>query len=206
MQCADVFYLKTDICQLGVDQRKVNMLAREYCDKQKDMTKPIIVSHHMLSGMTKPKASEKAEDDSDEDDHLTAVTNKMSKSDPNSAIFMEDSEKEVIRKVKVAYCPPAMEFETIGKTKNRNPILDYCESIIFPAYGEMKIVRAAEHGGNVTFTKYEDLRDAYCREEVHPGDLKTTVAAAINKLLQPVRDHFENDPYARGLLEQIKVW
>ena len=28
MQCADVFYLKADICQLGMDQRKVNMLAR----------------------------------------------------------------------------------------------------------------------------------------------------------------------------------
>ena len=30
MQAADVFYLKADICQLGMDQRKVNMLAREY--------------------------------------------------------------------------------------------------------------------------------------------------------------------------------
>lgn len=28
MQCTDVFFLKADICQLGVDQRKVNMLAR----------------------------------------------------------------------------------------------------------------------------------------------------------------------------------
>lgn len=28
MQCADVFFLKADICQLGIDQRKVNVLAR----------------------------------------------------------------------------------------------------------------------------------------------------------------------------------
>lgn len=28
MQCADIFYLRADICQLGLDQRKVNMLAR----------------------------------------------------------------------------------------------------------------------------------------------------------------------------------
>ena len=27
MQCADIFYLPADICQLGMDQRKVNMLA-----------------------------------------------------------------------------------------------------------------------------------------------------------------------------------
>lgn len=30
----------------------------------------------------------------------------MSKSDPNSAIFMEDSEMEVNSKIKKAYCPP----------------------------------------------------------------------------------------------------
>ena len=33
MQCADVFYLGADICQLGMDQRKVNVLAREFMDR-----------------------------------------------------------------------------------------------------------------------------------------------------------------------------
>lgn len=32
---------------------------------------------------------------------------KMSKSDPASAIFMEDSEAEVKTKIKKAFCPPA---------------------------------------------------------------------------------------------------
>ena len=32
MQCADVFFLNADICQLGMDQRKVNMLARFVAD------------------------------------------------------------------------------------------------------------------------------------------------------------------------------
>lgn len=44
MQATDIFYLKTDICQLGHDQRKVNMLAREYCKKGKIDKKPIIIS------------------------------------------------------------------------------------------------------------------------------------------------------------------
>ena len=30
----------------------------------------------------------------------------MSKSDPESAIFMEDSEQEVNTKIKKAFCPP----------------------------------------------------------------------------------------------------
>ena len=38
----DIFFLKADICQLGVDQRKVNMLAREYCDSAGIKNKPII--------------------------------------------------------------------------------------------------------------------------------------------------------------------
>jgi len=44
MQCADIFFLKADICQLGMDQRKVNMLAREYCDFN-TRKKPVIISH-----------------------------------------------------------------------------------------------------------------------------------------------------------------
>merc|ERR1740123_1510242 len=34
MQCSDIFFLKADICQLGMDQRKVNMLAIEYAKKR----------------------------------------------------------------------------------------------------------------------------------------------------------------------------
>ena len=42
--------------------------------------------------------------------------------------------------------------------------------------------------------------------KLHPVDLKSNVADAINKLLQPVREHFEKDAYAKKLLETIKLW
>ena len=71
-KCTDIFFLRADICQLGVDQRKVNMLAREYCDAAGIKLKPVILSHHMLYGLKEGQA-------------------KMSKSDPDSAIFMEDT-------------------------------------------------------------------------------------------------------------------
>lgn len=48
MQCTDVFFLDVDICQLGIDQRKVNMLAVEYAPEN---NKPIVVSHGMISGL-----------------------------------------------------------------------------------------------------------------------------------------------------------
>lgn len=49
MQCADIYFLNVDFCQLGVDQRKVNMLALEYSKDEK--TKPVIVSHGMIKGL-----------------------------------------------------------------------------------------------------------------------------------------------------------
>ncbi len=50
------------------------MLARDYCDAVGIKLKPIILSHHMLYGLKKGQE-------------------KMSKSDPDSAIFMEDTEE-----------------------------------------------------------------------------------------------------------------
>lgn len=86
MQCADRFFLKADICQLGNDQVRVNVLARGYCDQIKQKLKPIILSHHMLPG-------------------LLACQEKMSKSDLSSAILLEDEESDV-KKITQAFCTP----------------------------------------------------------------------------------------------------
>ena len=90
MQCTDIFFLKANITSLGMDQRKVNMLAREYSNDIKLDNKPIIVSHHMLKSLIKyiTVNGEKIE------------VPKMSKSIPGSAIFMEDSEEEIKEKKK----------------------------------------------------------------------------------------------------------
>lgn len=71
----------------------------------------------------------------------------MSKSDPNSAIFMEDTAKEVEKKIKKAFCPE--------KTIEGNPILDYCKNIVFGCRDELKVCRNAENGGDKIFHSYE---------------------------------------------------
>ncbi|MBU1020911.1 MAG: hypothetical protein KJ847_06810, partial [Firmicutes bacterium] len=51
MQIADIFRLGAKITQLGMDQRKVNMLAREIglqLGPPAGGWKPVVVSHHML--------------------------------------------------------------------------------------------------------------------------------------------------------------
>jgi tyrosyl-tRNA synthetase len=122
----------------------------------------------------------------------------MSKSDPDSAIFMEDTEEDVKRKIKKAFCPE--------KIVEGNPILDYAKNIIFESFGEFIIRRDAKNGGDLHYKTYADLEADFVAGGLHPGDLKANVADAINKLLQPVRDHFSKDPYARKLLETIKQW
>jgi tyrosyl-tRNA synthetase len=49
-------HTQADICQLGMDQRKVNVLAREYCDSIKVKHKPVILSHRMMPGLLEVRA------------------------------------------------------------------------------------------------------------------------------------------------------
>jgi len=179
MQCADIFYLKADICQLGMDQRKVNMLAREYCDDIKRKLKPIIISHAMLPGLLEGQE-------------------KMSKSDPASAIFMEDTEKEVNTKIKKAYCPPGV--------VDGNPCVKYVEMLIFPWFGKFEVTRKDEFGGNKTYTSFSDLKADYETGKLHPGDLKEGLKSSLNAILEPVRQHFETDATAKELLKKVKQY
>nr|VDC97868.1 unnamed protein product [Brassica oleracea] len=178
MQCADIFLLEADICQLGMDQRKVNMLAREYCDDIKRKNKPIILSHHMLPGLRQGQE-------------------KMSKSDPSSAIFMEDEEDAVNKKISEAHCPE--------RTVAGNPCLEYVKYLVLPRFNEF-VVENEKNGGNKTFTSFEDIAADYESGELSREDLKKALIKALNIMLQPVRHHFKTNERAKNLLKQVKVW
>jgi len=178
MQAADILFLGVDICSLGMDQRKVNAMALEYCGKIKKRHHPIILSHHMLMGL----------DGSD----------KMSKSNPENAIFMDDGPGDVKRKIKRAFCRPGV-IEV-------NPIIEYCQYIILPLIGQIEIKRKEEHGGDLIYTEVESLRRDFAEEKLHPGDLKPAVIGYINQLLDPVRRHFEENKEAKKLLKEVKKY
>lgn len=141
------------------------------------LPKPVVVSHHMMFGLKEGQA-------------------KMSKSDPDSAIFMEDTEKEVVRKIKGAYCPNGVITE--------NPILDYIKHIIFGFHTEFLVKRKEQYGGDRLYTSYEELEKEFADNLMDAGDIKTSLAREINKLLQPVRDHFANNEEAKALLQKVR--
>lgn len=86
------------------------MLARE----QKMGKKPIILSSHMIGGLKEGQR-------------------KMSKSDPDNAIFMADTRKDVQRKIKKAYCPEGVVED--------NAVLELAKFFVFGLRGEILIKR-----------------------------------------------------------------
>ena len=190
MQCADIFYLKADITQLGMDQRKVNVLAREVAPKL-GFKKPVIISHHMLLGLGKPPETDLTGVD-------RAIELKMSKSKPDTAIFMTDSKEEVTRKFKKAFCPE--------KQVEDNPVLEYCKYIIFEKIDVFTIERPENFGGVASYDNYAALERDFVSGAVHPADLKMAAAKYINELLEPVRKYFEDNPKAAKLKEEVESW
>ncbi|MBW2977260.1 tyrosine--tRNA ligase [Candidatus Woesearchaeota archaeon] len=190
MQAADIFQLKADICQLGMDQRKVNMLAREVGPKL-GWWKPISVHHHMLMSLEHPPPQTTSAVD-------RAIAMKMSKSRPQSAIFMDDSEEDIKQKIKKAYCPE--------KIIEDNPIIDYCRNIIFQSFKELKIERPSKFGGDLTIGSFEELIKIYQSGELFPLDLKNSVAKYIIELLKPVKKHFAKNKKAKELYTKVKSY
>ncbi|PIN70308.1 tyrosine--tRNA ligase [Candidatus Woesearchaeota archaeon CG11_big_fil_rev_8_21_14_0_20_43_8] len=188
MQCADIFHLKADIAQLGMDQRKVNMLAREIGPALK-FKKPVAVHHHMLMGLTQPPATELSGIDK-------KIAMKMSKSKPDTAIFMTDPYDEIKRKFKKAYCPE--------KIIEENPVMEYAKYIVFERFDTFKVERPEKYGGDLLFNTYDELCQSFVKGELHPFDLKMGIADHIEKLIEPVRKHFETNTKARALLEKVE--
>ncbi len=206
MQTADIFTLKANITQLGMDQRKVNMLAREI-GNQLGFWKPVVISHHMLMGLKQVKnqnpilSREKTKVKNFEEKRKRIIELKMSKSNPDNAIFMTDSLDEIKRKINKAWCPE-------GEVKE-NPILEYCQYILFESFDRLgidslKIERPKKYGGTIEIESYSKLVKLFEHKKVHPQDLKQTVIVLLDKLLQPIRLHFEKDKKAADLLKKVQ--
>lgn len=178
MQVADIFHLNVDICQLGKDQRRANMLAREIAPKI-GRKKPVAVHHHMLMGL-----------------HAKSKDEKMSKSEPATCIYVHDSVEEIRKKIDGAYCPE--------KQVENNPILDYTKHLIFKSFDSMEIRREKKYGGDIEFHSYPELEQTYRSGELHPSDLKRSVGEYLNRLIAPIREYFEKNRKARELYEFVK--
>jgi tyrosyl-tRNA synthetase len=128
------------------------------------------VHHSLLPGLSKP---------SDEND--SHGLGKMSKSDPNSGIFIHNTDEEIRTKIKKAWCEEA--------NIENNPLLEISKNVIFHEFDVMKVERPEKFGGNVDYTDYNQLESDFAAKKLHPTDLKQTVGNYLVKVVSPIRDN-----------------
>jgi len=165
MQVADIFYMDLDIAYAGMDQRKAHMLMRDIAEKLR-RKKAVCVHTPLISSLA---GAGRMDTDA-----------KMSKSKPESAIFVHDSDAEIMKKISRGYCPE-------GVIEN-NPIMEIVEHIIFPYLGRIKIERESRFGGDVEYTDFSELKKDYLERKVHPMDLKRCVGGYVISLVAPIRE------------------
>ncbi|QQG39156.1 MAG: tyrosine--tRNA ligase [Candidatus Woesearchaeota archaeon] len=203
MQVADIFIQGVNLAHAGLDQRKAHVIAREVGDRIKirplkyknKIIKPVAIHHHLILGIKKPTIWPVSKDKMQE----LWSSMKMSKSDPNSAIFIHDFEEDIRNKLDGAFCP-AGEIEF-------NPVLDWCKHLIFSNVDKLKVERLSKFGGDLIYHNYSILERDFKENKLHPQDLKKAVAEQLIKILKPARDHFSKGKVAsmKEDLEKIKI-
>lgn len=193
MQVSDVFELKVDICEMGMEQRKANILAREVAHKE-NWNVPIAVHHPLMLGLQGIPQGVNLKEQPD-----LAVEYKMSKSNPKSAIYIHDSYEAIKKKINAAYCPESVVYG--------NPLFNYLELVIIddPSI-PITVDRPQKFGGALEFSNYAALVEQYKTGKLHPADLKSYVAEELEKLIKPAREHFEEDNHAKELYEEVRSY
>jgi len=164
-----------------MDQRKAHVIAREVGAAVAGY-KPVAIHHNLIAGLTAPEKGI-----SDEE------SLKMSKSKPNSAIFVHDSPEEIKDKIMKAYGPP--------KIVEFNPLLNWLKTLVFwgEEKGEFEIKRESKFGGDKKYSKYSDIVADYKNGELFPLDLKNALTDWLIRKLEPARVYFEHSERQKAL-------
>jgi len=191
LQVADIFTMGVNLAHAGMDQRKAHVVARDVAkkltinplkNKKGEKIAPVAIHQNLIAGLTGPEAGNNDEE-----------ALKMSKSKPNSAIFVHDSPDEIRNKIKKAYGPP--------KEIEHNPLINWVENLVFwgEKEGYFEINRPEKFGGKLVYKKVDDLIKDYESGDLFPLDLKNGLADWLIEKLEPARKHFEGAKAKEGL-------
>lgn len=125
MQTVDMAALEVDVALGGMEQRKIQMLARENLEKI-DENVPVCIHTPLLHGL-----------DGDA---------KMSSSKGNF-IAVDDSVEDITKKINKSYCPQ-------GEIED-NPMIEIAETFVYPNQEKLLIKRPEKFGGDIKLTHDE---------------------------------------------------
>ncbi|MGQ9759716.1 MAG: tyrosine--tRNA ligase [Candidatus Methanomethylicaceae archaeon] len=190
MQVEDIFFLDLDLCLGGMDQRRAHVLAREVAEVY-GRKKPVAIHTPLLPGLQGGGRMEGQLSDEE-----AMIAQKMSKSKPETCIFIHDSPEEIRSKLNLAYCPP--------KIVENNPVVEIVKRIIFYRKAEFVVRRPPKYGGDLVVESAEELSAIYSEGKIHPLDLKNSISEELARMLTPVREYFDKVKEARELLLQLR--
>jgi tyrosyl-tRNA synthetase len=187
MQAADIFEMKLDIALGGMDQRHVHVLAREVADRV-GANKPVAIHTPMLMGLKGP--------DSRMDSSVDIIDIKMSKSKPETCVFLHDGPKSIAKKLKKAYCPKG--------ELDKNSVLEIARLVLFKESGfKLTVERPEKFGGDISFKSYPELSKAYLADELHPLDLKMGIASSLSDYLKDARQRLEKKDDVMEMMSKL---
>lgn len=187
MQVSDIFEMDLDIALGGIDQRKAHMLARDIAEKF-GWKKPIAIHTPLLPSLRGSTKMTVPMENAEIDDIMSEI--KMSKSKPEEALLITDSDEKIREKIRMAYCPP--------REVEDNPVMAIARHIIFAHEPKRLVIeRSPKYGGIAEVYSYKELEDMYLSGGLHPLDLKNAVAEELIKIIKPIRE---------SLQKEVELW
>jgi tyrosyl-tRNA synthetase len=201
MQVADIFTMNITLAHGGMDQRKAHVIALEAW--KAFSYEPIAVHHHLISGIQiteeqRKKLLEAKRSGNREALEEGIIETKMSKSKPNSAIFIHDTEQEIKEKIIKSFCP--------AKETELNPVIDLTKFVVWPYLQRNKLnleIQNQKTKERKVYESFESFENDYVKGLIHPLDLKNAVAEYLIKILEPARKHFLEGS-GKKYLEEMK--
>lgn len=178
LQSLDEQYLECDGQLGGIDQRKINIFAIENMHKIGHKTK-FYLMNYIISGLSFSK-------------NESGELKKMSSSDVNSKIDLNENENSIRKKINKAYCVD-------GDSKD-NSILQLIKNLAFKILSrsnkKFQINRLEKYGGFIEYDNYEDLEYDFENNKVCSSDIKLGLSDFIINFLKPVREKFNSEEMA----------
>ena len=103
---------------------------------------------------------------------------KMSSSKGNN-ISVDEPAADIEKKIMAAFCPAKVVLD--------NPVTEIFKYHIFPRVEEVVVRRPAKFGGDVSYSKYEEMEADFKAGSLHPMDMKKAAASYLIEILEPVR-------------------
>ena len=165
MQALDEEYLDVDAELGGVDQRKIFTFALDNLHKV-GYKKRAHLMNPLVPGL--------------------GQVQKMSSSEPTSKIGLLDTPEQVAKKLNKAMCVP--------KEVEGNGVIAFVEHVIFPVLslkGQVRFTVDQRDGEPLVYKDITRLKNDYKQDILTPQMIKPALAKALNELLKPIREHFE---------------